>query len=595
MKKDFGFIVIAFLSIFSLTSCNAVSQSSIGLEKKDETFALYSLNANAKKASLSQGAKDSYMYFAFDEDFSFFLKQHNESPLALAIDLSFTEEKNSSSAPPQTPVNLAFGFLTSEDFESTHKLKKGSLVSRSMISGLLNPEEYTKGISLSFALPASREKNIKGFFIYSTESLKLNSAKIQSPSLGWSFANESAFFAFSSMGGIIPSNLKTAQDEGLSLALISSLGLDKNESYFLFSFFPQNELDKAENYPSVEIDFGKERYSIRRSPIQDHAHLYKSQIDTTSEYLNIVSNKNLVTEILYKSNEGLSKKIQNEKSLIPLHTDPGMIIIWDKNTWRQDEYELFSWELFPSVLIMDFKNYKIQDDYLKRLAFFAEKKGYVGQLQPDAIIKNQHGFNAHDYPAQTLADFFALADAENFPLNKSELHLRSILLENGILKFDKGKLVEGEGALLSISQESYLSLRYTFMGHEAYHGIYFTEKAFRDYNEQVFIASDPLSRDFLIGYFTTSESLNYDIDNEYLLKNEFMAYHLQQSIGNAGQYFVNIASRPTVRKDLPELSKYVRDTKGRGFTEASRELDAFIYQKYGLSAGRVSLVSKTIK
>ena len=56
--------------------------------------------------------------------------------------------------------------------------------------------------------------------------------------------------------------------------------------------------------------------------------------------------------------------------------------------------------------------------------------------------------------AQKPLQTFALAEKENFPLNQSELHLRSILLENGVIRFENGKLVEGAGALLSISQES---------------------------------------------------------------------------------------------------------------------------------------------
>ena len=85
-----------------------------------------------------------------------------------------------------------------------------------------------------------------------------------------------------------------------------------------------------------------------------------------------------------------------------------------------------------------------------------QKKGYTGRLSYDDEIKSMHGFNAHDYSAETLANFFALAEKENFPLNQSELHLRSILLENGVIRFENGKLVEGAGALLSISQESTL-------------------------------------------------------------------------------------------------------------------------------------------
>lgn len=603
MKKYYVFIVILLLCVFKLASCNALSKSRISIDLEGHFYELIAHNNYSKKANIPHGARNPYMFFSFDDAFILFLEEKNEISRALCLDLSFPKQNSNKKTISKNAIqesSLAFGFLTEDDFKKNGDLKNGMLPSRALIDASFNfeeLEEFENGLSLSFAFPPSEVngKKIKGFFLYSKHAVEIEKVYVQRPSLGWSFAKTKAFFAFSSMGGTIPGSLEKAQSEGLSLATSASLGLDKKESFLSIKFFPQESRIQANSYPSLVFDMESERYTIQRSPRQNQAHIYISQMKSPRANVVCLSNKELLTEMLFKSNEGLSKKNKVEKSLKPLTTDPGSIIVWDKNTWRQDEYELFSWELFPSVLIMDFKNYQVQDDYLKRLAFFAEKSGFTGRLSFDEEIKDLHGFNAHDYSAETLADFFTLADKENFPLNKSELHLRSILLENGVLKFDKGKLVEGEGALLSISQESYLALRYTLMGHEAFHGIYFTQKDFRDYVLEVYNASDALSRDFLMGYFTTSETLNYDLENDYLLKNEFMAYLLQQSIANTGQYFVNLALRYSVSKDLPELSNYVKNTKGAGLTEACRELDAFIYKNYGLSAGRVRLVYKSEK
>ena len=78
------------------------------------------------------------------------------------------------------------------------------------------------------------------------------------------------------------------------------------------------------------------------------------------------------------------------------------------------------WKQFTEILIDDYKDYKVQDDMLKRLAFFVEKEGYRGRLAKDSEIKNLHGFNAHDYRGESLAAFFTLAAKENFPLNIKE-------------------------------------------------------------------------------------------------------------------------------------------------------------------------------
>mgnify|MGYP000928978100 CR=1 FL=1 len=72
-----------------------------------------------------------------------------------------------------------------------------------------------------------------------------------------------------------------------------------------------------------------------------------------------------------------------------------------------EEYRWYRWDLLPSVILFDFRNYDIQDAYLKRLAFFVEKRGFVGRLAPNQEIAPLHGWNAHDYKAEDLARFFA--------------------------------------------------------------------------------------------------------------------------------------------------------------------------------------------
>ena len=63
----------------------------------------------------------------------------------------------------------------------------------------------------------------------------------------------------------------------------------------------------------------------------------------------------------------------------------------------------------------------MQDDLLKRMAFFTEKEGFRGRLAADEEIKDLHGFNAHDYRAETLAAFFDLAEKAVNKLIKQNL------------------------------------------------------------------------------------------------------------------------------------------------------------------------------
>jgi hypothetical protein len=257
--------------------------------------------------------------------------------------------------------------------------------------------------------------------------------------------------------------------------------------------------------------------------------------------------------------------------------------------WRRPDYELYAWDQFPSVLFFDTRDYAVQDAFFKRLAFFAEKKGYRGRLARDREIDSQHGFNAYDYRGETLGAFFSLAEETGFPLNPHEELLRDILLANGIIAQQTGGLYTGgNGAVISISMESPDYLRRQFIVHEGLHGIYFTQPEFREEVERVYAGTDPRCVDFLLGYFDVTPTLAYDLADTYLVQNEFMAYLLQQPLGAAEAYFADqIANRIYINRYHPELAQYVRDTRARGLCEAAAKLSDFLTQKWNLEAGRV--------
>ncbi len=83
----------------------------------------------------------------------------------------------------------------------------------------------------------------------------------------------------------------------------------------------------------------------------------------------------------------------------PIPADPGTILTWDRSQWRRPDFELFSWDRYPGVLIFDTASYNVQDDLFNRLAFFVEKAGHVGTIPSPASLAGLHGYNAHDYQA----------------------------------------------------------------------------------------------------------------------------------------------------------------------------------------------------
>jgi hypothetical protein len=253
-------------------------------------------------------------------------------------------------------------------------------------------------------------------------------------------------------------------------------------------------------------------------------------------------------------------------------------------------YDLYRWDILPSVLVLDFADYSIQDRYLKRLAFFVEKAGYRGSLQRDEVIGPLHGWNAHDYRPEDLAAFFSAARAKGFPLNAEEESLGRLLLERGILVERGGKLEPGKGALISISRQSPAYLRRTFIVHESTHALFFADPEYRAFASAEWAAMGEAEKWFWKRYFRW---MVYDTGSEYLMANEYQAYLLQQPLSKAAEYFAKSLPAnllvPDVLKREPELRAKVdayMEEFGDSFLGRAARLDAWLKRKYGIGAGK---------
>jgi hypothetical protein len=209
----------------------------------------------------------------------------------------------------------------------------------------------------------------------------------------------------------------------------------------------------------------------------------------------------------------------------PLPADPGSILSWDAAAWRRPDFEVFSWDRFPRVLIFDTASYAVQDALFKRLAFFVEKAGHAGRIEAASALTAVHGYNAHDYRAEDLARFFSAAEAQGAILSAEEEKLAAVLAEEGIIQKTGTGYAPGEGAVISISRSSSPLLRDLLLTHECFHGAFFSLPAFREATEKEFDSLSPLEqqvwKDFLA-------SRSYNIEDHYLLVNEFQSYLLQQ-------------------------------------------------------------------
>jgi hypothetical protein len=245
---------------------------------------------------------------------------------------------------------------------------------------------------------------------------------------------------------------------------------------------------------------------------------------------------------------------------------------------------VYRWDILPGTLVFDFADYAAQDRYLKRLAFFAEKPGFRGRLASDGEIEKLHGWNAHDYSAGTMAAFFAKAEAEKFPLNRSEEELLETLVSYGVLTRDSGGIGAGTGAIISISRESSPELRRLFLDHEASHALFFQDAEYRRLSERLWDSLGPEARRFWLTHLSWRR---YDTKDRYLCVNEHQSYLVQQATRYTRTYYESVLARlieayPMEQARLEADAPLILESTSR----CADELDSYLASRWGLSAGR---------
>ncbi|MDR1301349.1 MAG: hypothetical protein LBK43_02625 [Treponema sp.] len=280
----------------------------------------------------------------------------------------------------------------------------------------------------------------------------------------------------------------------------------------------------------------------------------------------------------------------------PIIADPGIILNYPQQNWRDPRYEFFQWQDFPSILIFDTADYTIQDDLFKRLAFFTEKAGFRGRLAADQEIADMHGWNAHDYRAEDLAAFFEAARNTQFPLSPEERELENILQQAGIIhRTETGAWSKGTGAVISLSRESPEYLRSRFMVHEGFHGLFFIDEDFRNFSRRRFETLDPTAKRFILSFF---DYQHYDVQDSYLMINEFMAHVLQQPVSRAADYFgeylagrIDASARRRTVLPPKDQATNTWPNIAQAFLAEAEAFSRYVNQRWGLTAGRVHRVT----
>lgn len=270
---------------------------------------------------------------------------------------------------------------------------------------------------------------------------------------------------------------------------------------FLFSNTYFNySVERHDSIKSISQQFNVEESELlNRNDIGDQAYLYVDQVIE------------IPVAYTYKK---------------PLESNLISIMNTSVTNWRNPIFELYIWDKSPTVLIFDTINYSFQSLMFKRLAFFIEKKDFIGSIYSLDELENEKGWNGHDYDAEDLARFFNKVNFEGHTITGGEEILLDILLKNGLLSYTKRGYRSNGGAVVSCSRSSYYNHRNTILRHEAFHGLFFTSPKFRSVVSDVWKSLDYQSKTIWKMYL---EVLDYNTKDEELVMNEFMAYMLQQS------------------------------------------------------------------
>lgn len=554
---------------------------------------LYALDSGASKGTVN----DSYANFKFTrEQKEYFYKTYQENgSVALTVCLQLMPTKRQKPLlESDAETVFRYGFLGNEDFtiEGKYIKKKYPDTRRIQIQG--DEKKAPELFDLSFAVQKNDniEKYIpEGFYIYSTVRCRIIAAAVVPAEIGFDVTKEIPFYGFACNGGVVDFDNIGFDFSGSSMIFpVQSSAIQTMPEYRIVLSENPDIKTTREHSVKVQMNIGGEKLYINNVSAAREIIIPAAALNAPFSRTELAENANCVESLIMRGTKGAAS--ENGEILEPIRTDPGLILNYKTSQWRTLDYEIYEWDRFPQILFFDTRNYEVQDKLFRRLAFYVEKQGYKGRLLTNEELGDMHGYNAHDYSAASMASFFNKATDLGFQLNEEELLLKKILIHNKLFEEDGIYVKANEGGLVSISRETPLWSRTNLLAHEGWHTIFFRDGEFRNFVSAVYYTFDPTSRDFLIDYFKSQPSLGYDINDEYLMHNEFMAYIMQQKLSEVAKYFVHLANRGTVIKFTPDLAAYIRKTEGRGFEDAATALNDFVYDKYGIVCGNIALVNR---
>lgn len=185
----------------------------------------------------------------------------------------------------------------------------------------------------------------------------------------------------------------------------------------------------------------------------------------------------------------------------------------------------------PNIVVLDFASLHEQGKMLNRVAALMEKADLprdrvLSDEELDAAILKRGDtvetfYYGHDYPAEALVRFFALADAQHIQLDPQEEHLRALLQQLG---WSGPSAVGGLISLPAVGSAANVTMaaRTSILRHELSHGQFFSDPAYATYVHNFWLTALTEAERANVRKFLASE--DYDVTDEVLMYNEMQAY-----------------------------------------------------------------------
>ncbi len=258
--------------------------------------------------------------------------------------------------------------------------------------------------------------------------------------------------------------------------------------------------------------------------------------------------------------------------------DPVTLAAATDNAWRRPELEVYRWDGAPGFLIIDTRDYLVQQRIFHRLAFFVEKAGHVGRLEEYDDIAGLNGYLAHNYYNEDLAIFFSQAESRGMALLPEEQELVSILLANGSLRRRVDRYEARPGGVLSISREAAGALRRLHVHHELSHAAFYLVPGYSAACRRLWAGLAPEVRQYYRLFLAWRQ---YDVTNNYLLVNEFQGWTLHHREEAVEDYFRGFAAAQAER-NLPrdgDTYRAIVGLAGEPFRDVQRSLREALAQE----------------